>query len=358
MMETLTDYPNGQPSRRERILACLLGGAVGDALGAPVEFMGIDEIRRRYGSEGVNQYEMAYGRRGAITDDTQMTLFTAEGLILTTVRAEYQAAPITAIYHAYLRWLYTQDIEGQNQLIKTHGTCSVVDGILTGHPSLFSRRAPGQSCLSALRSGRMGSMDRPLNDSKGCGGIMRVAPIGLACTDAESAFRMGCQAAAITHGHPTGVLAAGFLAALISRLASGDPLAEALDDASRLLTRNADAEECMHAIQQAMDLSRRCEPSPAVVERLGAGWVAEEALAIGLYCALVAGDDYRKGVTLAVNHSGDSDSTGAIAGNMIGVRYGRRVIPSRWMADLEMNDLIEEMATDLYERFSESAEKK
>ena len=65
----------------DRYRGCLLGGAVGDALGAGVEFMSLDEIRGRYGPAGVTGYVPCYGRSGAITDDTQMTLFTAEGLL-------------------------------------------------------------------------------------------------------------------------------------------------------------------------------------------------------------------------------------------------------------------------------------
>src|SRR5690606_6418819 len=71
---------------RGRFLGCLLGGAVGDALGAPVEFMKRAEILRRFGPKGITQYAPAYGGLGRITDDTQMTLFTAEGLIRGWVR--------------------------------------------------------------------------------------------------------------------------------------------------------------------------------------------------------------------------------------------------------------------------------
>jgi len=350
-MKNHPDNPKNHPSRQSRIRGCLLGGAVGDALGAPVEFMDIHEIRRRYGPAGVTRFETAYGRKGAITDDTQMTLFTAEGLILSTVRSDYQTAPITAVYHAYLRWLYTQDIDHQTRLVNAHGTCAVIDGILTGHQGLFCRRAPGNTCLGALRSGQMGCMDQPINDSKGCGGVMRAAPIGLADDDVEKAFRLGCEAAAITHGHPTGFLPAGVLAALISGLLSDKPLASALDDATRILVQHANHDETVQAIERAMDLWQRRSPSPENLESLGAGWVAEEALSIGLYCALVAGDDFGKGVLLAVNHSGDSDSTGAIAGNIIGIQCGVERIPAGWLGELEMKDLIEEIANDLFDRF-------
>ncbi|MCK5349861.1 MAG: ADP-ribosylglycohydrolase family protein, partial [Desulfobacula sp.] len=141
----------------EHFKGCILGGAIGDALGAPIEFMSIDQIRSEFGEMGLTDYSEAYGRNGAITDDTQMTLFTAEGLILSKVRQEYERdkGVVSAGYHALLRWLYTQEINLQDNLIRNHGTCSIVDGVLTGHKELFSSRAPGNSCLSPLKSGKI-----------------------------------------------------------------------------------------------------------------------------------------------------------------------------------------------------------
>ncbi|BBO81707.1 hypothetical protein DSCO28_22730 [Desulfosarcina ovata subsp. sediminis] len=354
-MDTLSDHPQPSLTRSSRALACMLGGAIGDALGAPVEFFSLDEIRRRYGDSGIARFEKAYGRLGAITDDTQMALFTAEGLILSRVRREYAGEDLvaTAIYHAYLRWLYTQDTRNQAQLIHQHGTCSVIDGILTGHRDLFVQRAPGNACLSALRSGKMGTVERAINDSKGCGGVMRVAPVGLAYADTEKAFRLGCASAAITHGHPTGHLCAGLMAALISRLCGGATLLDAIADATGILMDHDNHGECLKAVAAAVELSHQQDPSPERIETLGAGWVAEEALAMGIYAALVAGADFRRGVLLAVNHSGDSDSTGAIAGNIIGARYGMDGIPAEWIAELEMGALIQEIATDLMDPFGD-----
>jgi len=300
-------------SRRtiEHFRACILGGAIGDAMGAPIEFMSIDQIRSTFGHHGLTGYSEAYGRLGAFTDDTQMTLFTTEGMILSKVRQEYQGydGMVSSVYHALLRWLYTQETDFQGSLIKNHGTCSIVDGVLTGYKELFSLRAPGNSCLSALKSGEMGTMDNPINNSNGCGGVMRMAPVGLACKDAENAFQIGCECAAITHGHPTGYLAAGTLAALVSRIISGESLADAIDDSIQILKTKKNNEETLEAVINAIEMVEKSTPGPDVIETLGAGWVAEEVLAISIYCALVAGDDFKKGVLLSVNHSGDSDST-------------------------------------------------
>jgi hypothetical protein len=99
-----------QLTLRDRVRGCLLGGAVGDALGAPVEFMSYPEIKRRYGRGGIRDFAAAYGRVGAITDDTQMTLFTAEGLLRAHNRSIDRGIchPPSVVWRAYQRWLSTQ----------------------------------------------------------------------------------------------------------------------------------------------------------------------------------------------------------------------------------------------------------
>ena len=163
------------PTRRERIVGCLLGGAIGDALGAPVEFLSWPEIERRFGSGGIRGFAPAYGGLGRITDDTQMTLFTAEGLI----RAQHRLndggmADVPAVLHrAYLRWLSTQvrDVRGVPWDPEIGQDTS---GWLLKQDFLHSERAPGTTCMGALLSGNVGTPENPINGSKGCGGVMRV----------------------------------------------------------------------------------------------------------------------------------------------------------------------------------------
>jgi ADP-ribosylglycohydrolase len=341
MAERSSDYFKG----------CLLGGAVGDALGAPIEFLSLDRIYNDYGPQGLCDYAKAYGKEGAITDDTQLTLFTAEGLILSTIRKEYRSSngTVESVYHAYLRWLYTQQQSIHKELIKNFGTCAIVDGFLTAHPQMFSRRAPGNSCLSALASGKMGSMNKPINNSKGCGGVMRMAPVGLFCRDAATAFRIGCDCAAVTHGHPSGFLSAGFLAALIFHIGSGVSLSKAIENSLSILKQYSNGDEVFHSITNALQLSQSSLPQIDAIRHLGAGWVAEEALAISLYCSLTWKDSFSKAVLSAVNHDGDSDSTGAITGNILGALHGIEKIPLNWRRKLELYQVIEEVAMDLYQ---------
>lgn len=335
-----------QNAERMRFSGCLLGGAVGDALGAPVEFLRRSEILKRFGPDGITRYEPAYGGLGTITDDTQMTLFTAEGLIRAWVRGCFKGITsfpgVTA--NAYLRWLHTQgehpgDIPPDEQ------------GWLFQQRPLHSRRAPGNTCVSALRSKE--ALEHVNNDSKGCGGVMRIAPVGLFAQRARSygapqdAFKLGAELAALTHGHPTGFLTGGVMAVLILTLANGASLREAIAAAKPLLCAEPGHEETLRAIEMAETLAGAKLPHEEAIARLGQGWVADEALAISLYCALVA-DDFRHGVILAVNHDGDSDSTGSITGNLLGTLHGVTAIPPAWLEPLELRDVIAELAEDLY----------
>mgnify|MGYP001170096316 CR=1 FL=1 len=338
------------PSLRNRFRACLLAGAAGDALGAAVEFMSKPAIHARFGPEGIRDFAEAYGRIGAITDDTQMTLFTAEGLMRAWVRWNSKGICSTpgVVAHAYQRWLKTQGIS-HPQL--SHD----LDGWLIGIRELHASRAPGRTCLAALRDMKSFS-DRASNQSKGCGGVMRVAPVGMFEASAtqpgargssgHSAFQLGCETAAITHGHPTGILASGLFANIISQLLQGASLHDAIEHGMGLLRQHPQHEETERIVRRACELAANLPDPNTLPDELGEGWIAEEALALSLYAALVA-PDLESGVILAVNHGGDSDSTGSIAGNLLGAMYGLDAIPPRWLADLELREVIEEVADDL-----------
>jgi ADP-ribosylglycohydrolase len=342
----------GDAVLRDRYRGCLLAGAAGDALGAHVEFMDLPRILKRFGEPGIRDYEATYGRIGAITDDTQMTLYTAEGVLRAYARwVDRGIGPafgsVTA--RAYLRWLYTQGVHSPLVDPKT------IDGWLSTHRSLFERRAPGNTCLSALRAMRLPG-EKAANDSKGCGGVMRAAPVGMLMAhwlerNARTAriaetFQIGCDIAALTHGHPTGYLTAGVLAVLVALLLKGERLDDAVDDALIELRRHPGHEETLTAIEQARDLARTRPGQRNALIELGEGWIAEEALAMSLYCALGA-TDIESGIILAVNHSGDSDSTGSITGNLLGAIHGESSMPRRWLERLELCETIGAVADDL-----------
>jgi ADP-ribosylglycohydrolase len=320
------------PAFGDAIAGCLLGGAVGDALGAVVEFDSIEAIRSRYGPDGLVAFPSDGGR---ITDDTQMTLFTAEGLI--RARRRFEARRVDhaedELWWAYRRWLDTQGEGGSRGR----------DGLVV-EPALRHRRAPGNTCLSALIGNEPGSVDLPVNDSKGCGGVMRVAPVGLV---ARHPSGLGIASAALTHGHPSGYLAAGAAADIIGRLRAGQEIRPAAEGAMEAVSVWQGHEETTSALRRALDLAdKESVPTPESVATLGQGWVAEEALAIAVYCALTGGT-FEGAVLAAVNHSGDSDSTGAITGNLLGAAGGRSVVPEGWIGALAERAVVERVAEEL-----------
>jgi len=312
---------------------CLLGLALGDALGAPVEFLLIEDILQEYGPEGICGLEPWRDfRAGCFTDDTQMSLATARGCVdaYLALRHGEPWRPAQAVYKRYLMWLRSQNIAYMN-------------------------RAPGATCLWALRSGRMGTIEAPFNTRKGCGGVMRVAPAGLAFPPGQ-AFQYGAEFAAITHGHPSGYLSAGVLAEVVALLLEGKDMAQSVDASVRTLKRWRWHEETLEKVERARGLAADAVPPLEAIPLLGAGWVGEEALAIALYCSLHLQQDWEAAVLAAVNHSGDSDSTGSITGAILGTLHGREALPQPWVAQLETTSGIRAMAEDLYRVVREGIE--
>jgi ADP-ribosylglycohydrolase len=199
-------HSENSKKNKNHFVGCLLGGAIGDAFGWPIEFMKLDSIKNKYGENGLAKLFIGSNGKAEITDDTQMTMFTAEGLLRANNRLNSKGichAP-TVIYFAYLRWLYTQGYP------KKENYDFIYDGWLIEIKELFFRRAPGNSCISSLLSDKKGNINFKINDSKGCGAIMRSAPFGLFLRS-EEALEISRESAALTHGHPTGQIAAGGL---------------------------------------------------------------------------------------------------------------------------------------------------
>lgn len=345
-------------SKRALFEGCLVAGAVGDALGYAVEFMRLPEIVSRYGEKGIFEPELDFETGTAIlSDDTQMTLFTADGLLWAYPACREDGTDSYAqygIYPSYLRWYYTQTGDLQDESLLSRQPHENENGLVTGdnrileHNELYKRRAPGNTCMSALASGKIGSIENPVNNSKGCGGVMRVAPVGLFLhADPERAFRVGAEAAALTHGHPTGYLAAGMFSAVIAEIINGKSLAGSIQNAAAILKGYASNQETLRAAERAVELAESSTQARDAIRLLGEGWIAEEALAISLYCALKE-KDVQEAMTIAVNHDGDSDSTGAICGNILGALYGIAALPTAWVQNLELKEFILAMSDRLF----------
>ena len=350
---------NEEIRRREKYLdqirGCMVGGAAGDALGYAVEFDMESEIFSRYGDSGITEYELDMNSgKALISDDTQMTLFTANGILVGETRLCTRGiggAPRMYMLRSYQDWLKTQD----DSYVGRKRTSWLLDV-----PELHSRRAPGNTCLSALYESDSGKycesyVKSRVNDSKGCGAVMRVAPLGIHYKDVpvETLMEEAAEISAITHGHELGYMPSAALTYILNQIvySEGKNLHEILIDAIEA-TREMYAETkhvntLCSILEKAVKLAGNEDDDIDNIHELGEGWVAEEALAIAVYCALRHSDDFSKCIIAAVNHNGDSDSTGAIAGNIIGAYLGYKAIDKKWTENLELIDVILEMSDDL-----------
>lgn len=348
---------------QDRIRGCLIGGAAGDALGYPIEFFSEQTLRERCGDGGIRQYLLdPVSGTARISDDTQMTLFTANGLLVGDTRMALRgigAQPHCYVSMAYQDWLITQRTSAPARDTRASICC------LMGIPALYRCRAPGSTCLSALTQ-QQGQpplesyVSQPQNHSKGCGGVMRVAPLGVSRYTAvpiEALDREGAELAAITHGHSLGYMPAAVLTHILHRIVYPELaqtllqiVCEARDTVRALFAGDKHLDELTARVDLAIRLADNDEPNLANIHRLGEGWVAEETLAVAVYCALRHADDFSTGIIAAVNHCGDSDSTGAVTGNILGALLGYDAIDRAWTHDLELRDVILELADDLDRR--------
>lgn len=363
----------------DKYRGCLLGGAAGDALGYAIEFDREEAIAARYGSRGIRDYQLDERGLAPFSDDTQMTLYTANSLLCSLAALSAHAsggAPTSSDAQAssgapapapaplpssaalatyapaqmaqfYVEWMYTQ---------VSPFPLAEPKAWISSLPELFASRAPGVTCMNACEA--MANGAKAVNNSKGCGGIMRMAPVGLINTcpsfSGVELQCLGAQLAELTHCHELGWMPAGVFAHIVSLL-SRDEASSVREAATQALNTLPEAFPNAHYLGQLQELLRYTLrladsdiPDLEAIHALGEGWVAEEALAIGLLCSLRHEDDFAGAITSAVNHGGDSDSTGAIAGNIVGAHLGLAGIPQRYLEHLELRDTISKIADDLF----------
>lgn len=337
----------------------IVGGAIGDALGYEVEFSSLVEILSKYGKPGIRDYELDHEGIARFSDDTQMTLFTAEGIL--TAACNDEATDPDAICRdmkkAYLAWYATQ----------TEFQLPLPYSFLSNIRSLWSRRAPGNTCMSALRNLENGK--DVTNDSKGCGGVMRIAPIGIfyaahpqLVSDTEwkeerLVATVAADAAHITHHNDMSNYASALTALIIYKCIKEREkvdrqrlrfiVEECLQIALDLAAESISGKRFASLIKESMSLAESETDDFKAIRSLGEGWIAEETLAIALFSTMRYIDDFEKCIVCAVNHDGDSDSTGAVAGNIIGAILGYDAIPEKYKKHLELHDVILSIADDL-----------
>lgn len=348
--------------QQDRIRGSLIGGAAGDALGYSVEFLKDDRITERYGSQGIRRFDTSHwwneGRtdthalispgKAWISDDTQMTLYTAMGM-LNANKSGYNR--MHSICAAYVEWYFTQ--AGQTK--RGYNQCWISD-----IPELRTHRAAGHTCINSIKDIYRGR--EPYNNSAGCGGVMRIAPVPLTFIreggDIRDIARMAGESAFITHKNPNAYIPAAIEACIIYRLGQDEKptreslkeyINEGIDVVRELYPRETN---CIENMKDLLDKAINYHDYPfsdkECIYALGEGWCGHDALAIAIYCAYKYFDDFEAALIASVNHRGDSDSTGAVTGNILGAAIGYEAIPQFFKDDLELYDVILHVADDLW----------
>lgn len=377
--------------RKDLVRGSLIGGAAGDALGYAVEFNSYQDICARYGKSGIRSYELHNGL-ALISDDTQMSLFTANGILSEQTRFYMRGirhSPEHSVKNAYKDWYYTQTLSFKSVMEQEREQRLFRFTWLSAIPELYACRAPGNTCLTAIKD--LIERRTPQNHSKGCGGVMRIAPWPLFCAcncfgsfaEEEDIDIVGGKIAYLTHKHPLGWIPAVLLTHIIYRIVHQCKFEEidkasfimefisivkdSLQELPKLVPGESFFDETgdikkpigelfpkevtqqIKLIERALCLAENNLSDIDNIKNLGEGWVGEEALTIAIYAVARHIDSFEDALVAAVNHDGDSDSTGAVAGNIMGAIVGYEHIPQKFKEHLELHDLILSMADDLHQ---------
>jgi len=326
----------------------MIGCAAGDALGYPVKVLSEAAIVERYGLRGITAYDLDENGTARITADTQLMLLSANGILFAHTRGALRGimAPVYQYFDAFYMDWYRLQTEKQPRRARC--------GWINAYPALSAKRAPSPTSMRVFSSDKFGSMDKPVNDSKGSGCLLRAAPIGLSYSDDPAyILDLAANTAALTHGNEVTWVTSGVLALIISLIIHQElSIAEAVNETLKALDKSfPDSRKAVHellsSIWSARPLATSASSDLDAIHALGEGWVSNEALAIGILCALRYENDIAGAMTFAANHGGNSSTTAAIAGMLVGARIGFNAIPDRFVDRLELVDVILELADDV-----------
>lgn len=295
----------------------LLGVALGDALGFPVENWTLAQIRAQLGPGAL----LEPPDPAQVSDDTLMTMALAEGLLDVGGDAPVDAI-MTAVGQRFIAWRNGPDYA----------------------------RGPGRTCTAGVERFAAGIpwAESGLPESKGCGSAMRVAPLGYIYQhDAERLRILAAASSRITHLHPTAV-AASVTAAYWVKLALDGTAPESFirQTLDFVAGMSDDLDAALLRIGHVMGWG----DSDAAIRHIAPnGWIVEEVLAVALYSVLRSPDDYAWAVRRAALIDGDSDSTAAIAGGIMGARLGVGGLPADWVARCERRDDLRDLCRRLQE---------
>lgn len=333
---------------------CLLGLAVGDAMGYTVNSHTLAEIREDYGPNGLQGYDPVNGYAD-VTSYTQLAAFTANGLLygITMGRSRGTMSPfINYIARSHWEWASSQAMMDR----PSRTVCW-----LFREKPICQRHCMDTRMKEIILRKQFRTPEEPGNSMATPTAITAALGVGLFCDprDMEQAEfdRLGMEAIALTHGDPQAFLPGAFVAHLVSRVLRDDttPMEELVEEALAAFQQQFSHDYSRHAAQvcnlvrMAVNMSHdRSLPAPEAMEKLQCKTGAQ--VLSGAVYALLAGDaDFDASLIIAVNHSGASAAVGALVGAILGARLGEEALPEFYLECLECREILRELADDLYQ---------
>lgn len=338
-------------NKKQAYRGCLLGLAVGDAMGYAVDSKSWDEILRDYGPNGLLGYDLVNGYAD-MTSYTQMALYTANGLLLGVTHGQRRGhmAPFVRYISIGLRdWSLGQ------HTYRSPDRCFCW---ISQVPETRRRRCMDTRILDILDRAKVGSMEEPLNQFDTPASLTTAIPIGLFYDpermNPDEVGRLGAEAVALTHGDPMTFLTGAVLAYIITGIIQDTetPLKEHFIQAAEVVAAQfgrlyPQAVELKHLLSRARNLANGGTLSNHdAMEHLKCT-TAAEVLAGAMYACLTSPEDFDHAMITAVNHSGRSAAVGAVAGAILGAKLGEDALPEFYMECLETADVIRELADDM-----------
>ena len=333
---------------------CLLGLAVGDAMGYTVNSHTLAEIREDYGPNGLQGYDPVSGYAD-VTSYTQLAAFTANGLLygITMGRSKGTMSPfINYIARSHWEWASSQQMMDR----PARTACW-----LFREKPICQRRCMDTRMKEIILRKQFRTPEEPGNSMATPTAITAAVGVGLFFDpremEQEEFDRLGMEAIALTHGDPQAFLPGAFVTHLVSlALRDADSPMEALVEKTlEAFQQQFSHDYSRHAsqlcslVKMALTLSRdRTIPAPEAMEKLQCKTGAQ-VLAGALYALTAGEDDFDNSLIIAVNHSGASAAVGALVGAVLGARLGEEALPEFYLECLECRDILQELADDLFQ---------
>ncbi|MCM1055664.1 MAG: ADP-ribosylglycohydrolase family protein [Bacteroides sp.] len=346
----------------DKFEGAVIGSAIGDAFGYPLMKLSFEEICETFEKKGA--MELAVSRKtktALLTEATQMSLFTADGILWAHNErvSDENAAVANYVFYSYQMWLYmqTKTIAGaEYEWLFDKKRNPNLSSLLKSKGLGRSRRLNDVNvdALLEAKNNNFGTLNKKVNENKDAGAVKRVVTAGLFYGQSpDMAFRMGCDIGAITHSHPDGYLPCGVYAAVVAELMTDKSVEEAVNNAMALLAAYPENENTYNMLQTAIDLAGNEDIDPQEgIGELGDGLSAVSCLAIAVYSAIVHQTNFKFAIELAANHDGDSAACGAITGGILGVWYGLKKLPKPWIKKMQYLNLMETVSDVLFENSS------